>query len=350
MVYKFKFNYLKLNKPLEISDWENFIFKSSYYNFEEYALGIFQWQYVHNPIYKKYVDSLKINPGNINSIIKIPFLPISFFKTHSIAATTFEPEIIFESSGTTGENTSRHLVKKLSLYEASFLKTFHQFYGEEKDWCILGLLPGYLERSNSSLIKMVDELIMKSENKNSGFYLHNHEKLYQAIVHNEIIEKPTLLIGVTFALLDFAEKFSMKLQHTAVMETGGMKGRRKEMTRSEVHQILMKKLGVNSIHSEYGMTELLSQAYSIENGIFHTPSWMKILIREHNDPFAITSKPQNAKPVSGLVNIIDLANLYSCPFIATDDVGKLYENGSFEILGRSDASDLRGCSLLTAGR
>lgn len=312
------------------------------------ALEIFRMQYDQNDIYKKYVHSLKIVPGDIDSIEKIPFLPISFFKTHEVTTTTFKPEIIFESSGTTGENTSRHLVKSLSLYRRSFTKTFSLFYGNPKQWCILGLLPGYLERKNSSLVAMVNDLIQKSENPFSGFYLHDHEKLYQAIVHNELSQQPTLLIGVTFSLLDFAEKYSIKLKHTTVIETGGMKGRREEITREEVHRFLRKKLGISTIHSEYGMTELLSQAYSKGNGLFHCPPWMRILIREYNDPFAITAKTGARNTTTGLINIIDLANLYSCCFIATDDVGKLYKDDSFEVLGRRDASDLRGCSLLTA--
>lgn len=312
------------------------------------ALEIFQLQYLHNAVYKKYVDSLRINPGNINSIETIPFLPISFFKTHEVITTIFEPEIIFESSGTTGQNTSRHLVKKKSLYEKSFSKAFNSFYGNPKEWCILGLLPGYLERKNSSLVSMVNYFIEKSENNISGFYLHDHEKLYQTIVHNEIMERPTLLIGVTFSLLDFAEKYSMKLQNTIVMETGGMKGRREEITREEVHQFLQNKLGVHVVHSEYGMTELLSQAYSKGKGLFQCPAWMKVLVREYHDPFAIISNSSVNKSAGGLLNIIDLANLYSCCFIATDDVGKTYKNGTFEVLGRRDVSDLRGCSLLTA--
>ena len=312
------------------------------------ALDIFRLQYHQNEIYKKYVDSLNIIPESIVSIEEIPFLPISFFKTHEVATTIFEAEIIYESSGTTGESKSRHLVKNLSLYRKSFTKTFNLFYGDPKKWCILGLLPGYLERKNSSLVTMVNELIHKTDNSFSGFYLHDHEKLYQALVHNEIIQQPTLLVGVTFSLLDFAEKYSIKLKNTIIMETGGMKGRREEITREEVHRSLEKKLGVNVIHSEYGMTELLSQAYSKGKGLFHCPPWMKVLVREYNDPFEIISQPATEKSVNGLLNIIDLVNLYSCCFIATDDVGKLYKNNSFEVLGRRDVSDLRGCSLLTA--
>jgi hypothetical protein len=311
------------------------------------ALEIFFIQSANNELYKKYIQALGIEPGTVDSIEKIPFLPISFFKTHQVITGTFQPEIIFESSGTTGENTSRHFVKSIDLYKKSFTKGFNLFYGDISKWCILGLLPGYLERDNSSLIVMVDDLIKKSNNPNSGFYLHDHEKLYQALVHNEITGQPTLLIGVTYALLDFAEKYSMKLQNTFIMETGGMKGKRKEMTREEVHEILRNKFGLNKIHSEYGMTELLSQAYSKGDGIFETPPWMKVLTREYNDPFAINSFATNKRSSNGLINIIDLANLYSCCFIATDDVGRVYKNNRFEVLGRRDVSDLRGCSLLT---
>jgi phenylacetate-coenzyme A ligase PaaK-like adenylate-forming protein len=298
-------------------------------------------------VYKHYVDALRIDPHSIDSIETIPYLPISFFKTHKVVTTFFESEIIFESSGTTGENTSRHYVKSIELYQKSFLKGFKSFYGDISNWSILGLLPGYLERKNSSLVVMVDDLIKKSKNSNSGFYLNDHEKLYQTLAHNEIIGQPTLLIGVTYALLDFAEKYSMKLQNTIIMETGGMKGKREEITREEVHDILKNKFGLNKIHSEYGMTELFSQAYSKGDGIFRNPPWMKVLIREYNDPFAINSISKNKKSSNGLINIIDLANLYSCSFLATDDVGKVYRNNGFEVLGRRDVSDLRGCSLLT---
>ena len=332
---------------MQISDWEKKIFHTPYYHFDDLALVVFDYQYHNNTVYKKYVDTLKINTGNINTIETIPFLPISFFKTHDIRTTTFIPETVFESSGTTGMNTSRHLVKETAIYEESFRQCFEQFYGNPSAWCIIGLLPNYLERENSSLVYMVNDLINKSRNSKSGFYLNNVEKLYQTIVYNEMMEIPTLLIGVTFALLDFCEKYSLKLNFTTVMETGGMKGRREEITREEVHDIIKQKLGVSEVHSEYGMTELLSQAYSSDDGKFHSPTWLKILIREYNDPFAITSPGKKENPVSGLINVIDLANIFSCAFIATDDVGKLYNNGSFEVLGRRDASDLRGCSLLT---
>ncbi len=309
---------------------------------------MFQLQYEFNEVYKTYVNALCIVPAEITSIEKIPFLPIRFFKSMAVKTTKFEPENIFESSGTTDENTSRHYVKKNAIYRESFMKGFRHFYGSPQQWCILGLLPGYLERTNSSLVYMVDELIKISDRTCSGFYLHDHESLYKTLVHNEIIQQPTLLIGVTYALLDFAEKYQMDLRNTTIMETGGMKGRREELTREEIHNILKKRLGIKTAHSEYGMTELLSQAYSKDKGIFHCPPWLKVLVREHNDPLAVTANTKETKPVSGLLNIIDLANLYSCCFIATEDVGKVYKNGSFEVLGRQDISDARGCSLLTA--
>jgi phenylacetate-coenzyme A ligase PaaK-like adenylate-forming protein len=311
-------------------------------------LELFRFQYEFNKTYRTYVDILDIVPQNVKQVEEIPFLPIQFFKNAPVKTTEFEPEIIFESSGTTGENVSRHFVKNLNLYKKSFRRGFRTAYGEPSDWCILGLLPGYLERQNSSLITMVNELITESRNANSDFYLYDHDKLYQVLIQNEIRQQPTLLIGVTFALLDFAEKLSIELKYTTVMETGGMKGRKEEMTREEVHNFLKKKLGLRDIHSEYGMTELLSQAYSKKNGLYHCPPWMKALVREENDPFAVTRKPASKKPTNGLLNIIDLANLYSCSFIATDDVGKVYQNGTFEVLGRRDSGDQRGCSLLTA--
>ncbi|MEO6637300.1 MAG: acyl transferase [Ginsengibacter sp.] len=311
------------------------------------ALELFRFQYQFNEVYKTYVDTLGIVPGEVKSIEKIPFLPIQFFKSKAIKTTEFEPENIFESSGTTGENTSRHYLKSSDVYQESFLKGFAHFYGLPQQWCIIGLLPGYLERSNSSLVYMVNELIEISGKTCGGFYLYDHDKLYKTLVHNEIIEQPTLLIGVTYALLDFAGKYQMNLKYTTLMETGGMKGKREELTREEIHKILKTRLGIESVHSEYGMTELLSQAYSEKEGLFHYPPWMKILIREHNDPLSVTANKKRAGAATGLINIIDLANIYSCGFIATDDVGRLYKNESFEVLGRQDQSDLRGCSLLT---
>lgn len=333
---------------MEISKWEDKIFTSETENFVELALGVFHLQYEHNKIYREYADLLGINHNSVTQIEDIPFLPISFFKTKEIKTGNFNPEIIFESSGTTGANTSRHFIKDISVYKESFLKTFNYFYGDLKSWCILALLPGYLERQHSSLVAMADELIKLSDHPFSGFYLNDFEKLYHSLAYNEIREQPVLLIGVSFALLDFAEKYALKLNYTTVMETGGMKGRREELTREDLHSYLRERLGVNQIHSEYGMTELLSQAYAKEKGIFECPPWMQVLVREENDPLAITAKPKTQKASTGLINIIDFANLYSCSFIATDDIGRLYSNGKFEVLGRRDLSDIRGCSLLIA--
>ena len=310
-------------------------------------MELFQFQYLHNNLYRQYVDSVRIKPERVDSITKIPFLPIQFFKTAIVKTTDFEAEIIFESSGTTQTTNSKHYVKNLELYRSSFTKCFELFYGVEKEWCILALLPSYLEKNNSSLITMTEELIKRSEHPLSGFYLKDHEKLYQTLLHNEIIKQPTLLIGVTYALLDFIEDYSMKLSHTVIMETGGMKGRREEITREEVHAAIIKKSGIDKVHSEYGMTEILSQAYSRGNGIFKCPPWMKVLIRSEDDPFAIKTNPLLAKQTeNGIINIIDLANIYSCAFIATDDMGRLHHNDSFEVLGRCDNSDIRGCSML----
>lgn len=335
-----------MNHLPEISTLEQKIFNTSYYDFEQIALDVFQYQYAQNTVYKSYVDLIHRDVNKINNLESIPFLPISFFKTHKVVTGDFTPGLLFESSGTTGSEVSRHYIKKKSLYTRNFTKAFRMFIGEPREYCILGLLPGYLEREHSSLVNMVQELIELSDNPHSGFYLHNHDKLYQILAHNEIMEQPTLLIGVTFALMDFAEKYAMKLKFANIMETGGMKGRRKELTRKEVHDFLKLKLGVEKVSSEYGMTELLSQAYSLSDGKFQTPPWMKIFIREPHDPFTSLPAPVRGNPIAGLINIIDLANLYSCSFIATEDVGKLYPGSSFEVLGRSDTSMVRGCSLL----
>lgn len=328
-------------------DLEKSIFAASADNFNELTLELFNYQYRHNTIYRQFCDTLKINAADVDSINKIPFLPISFFKTQEVKTGEFEADLIFESSGTTQSIASKHFVKDISLYKKSFTTSFEKFYGQPQYKCILGLLPAYLERKNSSLVLMTDELIKASNNPLSGFYLYDHEQLHRTILHNELLKLPTLLIGVTYALLDFAEAYPMQLRHTIVMETGGMKGRREELTRTEVHTQLQEKLGISLVHSEYGMTELLSQAYSKGDGIFHCPGWMKILLRDEDDPFnIITAANLQNKPQTGLINVIDLANIYSCSFIATDDVGKLHANESFEVLGRSDSSDIRGCSLM----
>ena len=320
------------------------IFTVTESNFEAFALSIFQYQYEHNLVYQHYCQILNTDIQKINCISKIPFLPISFFKTHQIVSTAFTPAAVFESSGTSKTINSKHFVKDLALYQESFTTAFKLFYGNPKDWCILALLPSYLERNNSSLVVMADNLIKASNHPQSGFYLYNMEELKSTLEALEQQQQKTLLIGVTYALLDFAEQYPMPLAHTTIMETGGMKGRREEMTRDHVHNILKTAFKLKAIHSEYGMTELLSQAYSYGNGIFNTPPWMKILVREEDDPFAIHIAGSEIN--RGAINIIDLANLHSCSFIATEDAGKLYADGSFEISGRLDNTAIRGCSLM----
>jgi hypothetical protein len=332
-------------------EWRNKIFSVTENGFEQLALEIFQFQYLGNPVYKSYVNAIGASPAEVDKIEKIPFLPIRFFKTDKIKSGEFNPDIIFESSGTSQTINSRHYVKDASLYIESFTKTFESFYGKVSDWCIIGLLPSYLEKGNSSLVYMVGNLIKLGNHPQSGFYLHDLEKLNGSLQDLERSKQKTLLIGVTYALLDFAEKFPMPLNYTTVMETGGMKGRREELTRMEVHDRLKKAFDKNEIHSEYGMTELLSQAYSKENGRFQCPAWMKMMIRDEEDPLSVVSRQSSITSqqhsIAGAINIIDLANVYSSSFIATDDVGKLYKDRSFEVLGRMDGSDLRGCSLLT---
>jgi hypothetical protein len=309
-------------------------------NFKTRALQIFEKQWLSNTLYRNFANRFQASPETVRSLDQIPFLPVSFFKTGSVQSGDYIPEIIFESSGTTGQNTARHPVKQVSLYRESFVKGFEFFYGDPRDFCILGLLPSYLERSGSSLVMMVDELMRISAHPENGFYLYDFEKLHTALQNLEKHKIRTVLIGVSFALLDFAEKYTMRLSHTTVMETGGMKGRGVEMTRDALHETLKKKLGVLKIHSEYGMTELLSQAYSSGDGIYKPVPWMKVMVRDEDDPLSIHEMGE------GLLNIIDLANRDSCAFIATDDVAKIYEDGSFEVLGRMDNSDIRGCSLL----
>lgn len=320
---------------------EHKIFTIEDTEFERLALAQFKFQYNQNAVYKQYLDLLSIDPHEITDISKIPFLPIDFFKTHQVTTTTFQEEAVFASSGITQTIQSRHFVKELSIYKESFTKGFEYCYGPVADWCILGLLPAYLERKNSSLVFMVNELVEMSGHQQSGFYLYEHQKLFSVLEQLEKEQQKTLLIGVTFALLDFAEKYPLPMKHTAVIETGGMKGRREEMTRYEIHTILQTAFDLPVVHSEYGMTELLSQAYSKGHGIFDCPSWMKVIIRDEDDP--MTSKYSGR----GLINVIDLANIYSCSFIATDDIGLLHPDGSFEVLGRRDNSDLRGCSLMS---
>ncbi|WP_197062551.1 acyl transferase [Muricauda sp. MAR_2010_75] len=309
--------------------------------FEGVALQVFQFQYKNNPVYKAYCEYLKKSPSNVANTTEIPFLPIEFFKTQQITSTQEQPQAIFESSGTTQASVSKHFVPDLEIYEQSFLKGFAKFYGPIKDYCILALLPSYLERKGSSLVYMVNELVSRSNHPDSGFYLYNLKELHQKLIALEKKQTKTLLIGVSFALLDLAEQAPMSLKNTIIMETGGMKGRRKELIRKELHRILKKAFNVPKIHSEYGMTELLSQAYSQGDGIFRTPPWLKIITRDTEDPLSLQSHGR-----TGGINIIDLANVYSCSFIATQDLGKTHSNGSFEVLGRFDNSDIRGCNLM----
>lgn len=314
---------------------------SSPAEFKAVALEVFHQQYQHNPIYRKFCNLLKTNRETINSIEEIPFLPIEFFKTKKIMTGGIKENLIFTSSGTTGSHVSKHFVSDITIYQKSYKTAFEYFYGPISNYCVLALLPSYLEREGSSLIYMVDDLIKKSGHADSGFYLKNTSQLKNKLIALDSQGIKILLIGVSFALLDLVEKHQFQLKNTIIMETGGMKGRRKEMVREELHETLKKGFGVSDIHSEYGMTELLSQAYSQGEGIFKTPSWMKVLTRDTEDPLTL----QNTGKTGG-INIIDLANVNSCAFIATQDLGKVYENGDFEVLGRFDHSDIRGCNLM----
>lgn len=320
--------------------WDNLIFSSDSHSFQDAALEIFRFQAGNNSVYRSFIDALGVSPEKVTGLCQVPFLPVRFFKSHKVVTGEFEPITCFESSGTTATINSHHYIKDLVLYERSFTDCFRLFYGEMKDWCIIGLLPSYLERQHSSLVYMVDKLIKNSGHPQSGFYLDQFDDLATVLGQLERQAQKTLLIGVTFALLDFAEKHPQSLRHTIVMETGGMKGRGPEIIRAEVHQRIKSAFGMNSIHSEYGMTELLSQAYSRGSGIFSCPPWMKILVRDDEDPFSVKQAG------AGIINVIDLANIYSCSFIATDDMGRLNADGTFEVSGRVDGSDLRGCSLM----
>jgi hypothetical protein len=322
--------------------WESALFAIT--NEEErdsIALAVYHFQFHNNPVYGQYCQLVHRTPETVRAASDIPYLPISFFKSHPVSSTTLPPQLYFTSSGTTGTQTSRHAVLKPSLYEQSFLTAFTRFYGPVEDYCILGLLPSYLERGGSSLVYMTDQLIRRSGHPKSGFYLHDLEGLHRVLMELEGAGQKTLLLGVTYALLDFAERYPLSLQHTVVMETGGMKGRKEEMTRAELYTHLQAAFGLKEIHSEYGMTELLSQAYAV-NGLFQAPPWMGIRLRDETDPLSV----QPPGRATGAINVLDLANLYSCCFIATDDLGRTHPDGRFEVLGRLDSSDIRGCSLL----
>lgn len=309
--------------------------------FSALSLELFREQYRTLPVYHEFCNHLGRTAENVRTLRDIPFLPVEFFKTQPLIRTGHEAEAVFRSSGTTGSQTSQHPVADLNLYRESFTRGFEAFYGAPQQYCILALLPSYTERPDSSLIYMVESLVRQSGNPESGFISGPPQELREQILHCDRGSKPVLLIGVSFALLDLAEHYPMELKQTYIMETGGMKGRKKEMVREALHQILCKGFGVDRIHSEYGMTELLSQAYSRGFGRFHSPPWMRVLSRDPEDPFAYLGPGR-----SGGLNIIDLANQYSCAFLATQDLGKFHEDGSFEVLGRFDHSDIRGCNLM----
>ena len=307
--------------------------------FELIANKIFKFQFNNNSIYRSFCDLINKNPSDVTNSKQIPFLPIKFFKSHEVLSSNKSIEKTFISSGTTNTNFSKHHITDLKIYESSFENSFKYFFGDIKKYTILALLPSYLENENSSLIYMINKLILKTNNKNSGFYLNNYNELRDKLI--TLKDQKVLLFGVTFALLNLVEKFTFQLPNLTVIETGGMKGKRKEIIREELHLIIKQGFGTDLICSEYGMTELLSQAYSQKNGIFHCPPWMKIHIREPQDPLSFKNNG-----VSGGVNIIDLANINSCSFIATEDLGKNKSENEFEILGRFDNTDIRGCNLM----
>lgn len=313
----------------------------SFSDFEEIALMVFKYQAENCNVYQQFIGHLNINVSAVKAIAQIPFLPINFFKYHQIISNTLPTEIVFKSSGTTSSAQSQHFISDLKIYQQSYTKAFNVFYGDIQNTCILALLPNYLERDGSSLIYMVNDLINKSEHPKSGFFLYNTQQLFDLLLQLKSQKQKTILIGVTYALLDFVEKYELDFPNLIVIETGGMKGKRKEIIRETLHKILQKGFGVAHIHSEYGMTELLSQAYAIQNGIFNCPNWMQVLIRDTNDPFCLLPIGK-----TGGINVIDLANINSCAFIATQDLGVKHANNSFEVLGRFDNSDIRGCNLL----
>lgn len=318
------------------------LFQINQNNFESFALELFKYQAIHNPVYAEYIQQLSININNVESLFEIPFLPISFFKNHKIKTEEWAAEAIFESSGTTSGNTSRHFVRDLSIYDRGAETTFNNFYGALTDYHFFALLPSYLERDNSSLVRMVDSFIRTSNSDLAGFYLDDINGLVEHLLQAQKTTRKVFLIGVSFALLDLAEHSSIDLSQSIVMETGGMKGRREELTRQELHARLNSSFRTNNIHSEYGMTELLSQAYAVEDGYFQPSNLMKVILRDLNDPFDLNIKPGK----TGGINVIDLANISSCAFIETQDIGRFNSQRQFEVLGRFDNSDIRGCNLM----
>jgi phenylacetate-coenzyme A ligase PaaK-like adenylate-forming protein len=309
--------------------------------FNEVAVGLFHYQHQHNPVYRSFAERIVPDVGKVKHHLDIPFLPISLFKTHAITTGEFEAEAVFTSSGTTGTERSRHFVKDTGIYRQSFLKAFGHFLGDPGKYVILALLPSYLEQEGSSLVFMVRELIQATRQPASGFYLNDYAKLAAMLEQLKREKRKVILFGVTYALLDLAEQYPLNFPEMVVIETGGMKGRRKELVREALHGILKNAFGIKQVYSEYGMTELLSQAYATGEGFFKTPPWMKVLIRDPNDPLCLLPSER-----TGGINVIDLANVYSCGFIATLDLGRVFPDGSFEVLGRFDHSDVRGCNLL----
>lgn len=320
---------------------QNIFSISTQKQFEKIALKVFRFQYDNNLVYQQFCNFLKKDKNNVKSLTEIPFLPIQFFKSHNVLSSAEPIQQTFTSSGTTGMQTSKHFVTDVSLYEQSYRLGFSEFYGNIEDYCVLALLPSYLEREGSSLIYMVEDLIQASNHEDSGFYLNNYDDLITKLIELDNSGQNVILIGVTYALLDLIELRNFQLKNTIIMETGGMKGKRKELIREELHTILCNGFGVSKVHSEYGMTELLSQAYSLGDGVFECVPWMQILIRDTEDALTYVSDGK-----TGGINVIDLANINSCSFIATQDLGKKYPNHSFEVLGRFDNSDIRGCNLM----
>lgn len=308
--------------------------------FRDLALNVFRAQYQHVPIYKEFINALKIEVTRVQALHQIPFLPIQFFKTHAVIDPTIKVERVFESSGTSGVALSKHYIHSLETYETSILKGFEQMYGKAEDYVFLALLPHYLERQNSSLVYMVNFLMKQSNRGTDGFFLYDFDALNDRLRALEEKQIKVILFGVTFALIDFFEQLPFYLKHTIIIETGGMKGQRKEITKQEFHTLLSNKIDSSSIHSEYGMTELLSPSYARKDGVFYPPSSKKVLVRDVSDPLSVS------KTGKGVLNIIDLANIHSCSFIATDDLGVVFDDGSFEVLGRMEQSDMRGCNLL----
>ncbi|MFC3197801.1 acyl transferase [Parapedobacter deserti] len=314
---------------------------SSPQEFEAHCLDVFALQARNCTVYANYLALLNVKVHDVACVADIPFLPIEFFKTQQVISSGKPPQLVFSSSGTTGTIPSKHYVADVALYERSFRAAFEKAYGPPSKLAVLALLPSYSEREGSSLIYMVDDLIRQSKHPMSGYFLYNHSQLYDTLQHLKATDVKTLLIGVTYALLDFAENYQLDFPDLLVMETGGMKGRRREMVREEVHERLCEGFNVQCIHSEYGMTELLSQAYSAGGGLFQCPPWMKVVIRDTNDPFSLLPMER-----TGAISLIDLANVFSCSFIATHDLGRIRPDGRFEVLGRFDHSDIRGCNLL----